>query len=268
MARAWHSNEELSLSPATLQALFDNEIPAIRIKGFATQDECRRFAAAITEADQHPIVFASKTGEALSKPKIGYIGIFQHYYRHRDKSAYFADVAAADAQLRAIVARSFDPIARMQALLRAHTKGSIAIADEGEGYGRYYAGIIRTMTIGADLHCDYHPYYARDYRIGRIDAQIGWNIYASGRGVGGELIVYNNPWTPAVKGDEIPESFPLPRSTTEGAERHVIPITASDVVLFNTRNPHEILATKGDEPRISLGTFLGRLPDGDILLWS
>lgn len=268
MARAWRSKEEAQLGAETLRALFDNEIPAIRIKAFATPDECRRFAEAVAEAEQHPIVFASKTGEALSKPKIGYIGIFQHYYRHKDKSAYFAEVAAADAQLRAIFARSFDPIARMQTLLRRHTDRTIAIADEGEDYGRYYAGIIRTMTIGADLHCDYHPYYARSYRIGRINAQIGWNIYASGRGVGGELVVYNNPWTPEVKGEEIPESFPLPRSTTEGVERFVIPITAGDVVMFNTRNPHEILPTKGDDVRISLGTFLGRLPEGDLLLWS
>ncbi|MFO0995904.1 MAG: hypothetical protein U1F33_04405 [Alphaproteobacteria bacterium] len=268
MARAWRSKDEAELSGATLRALFDNEIPAIRIKGFASQDECRRFAEAVTDAEQHPIVFSSKTGEALSKPKIGYIGIFQHYYRHRDKSTYFADVPAASAQLRAIVARSFDPVTRMRDILRRHSGRPVDVADEGEGYGPYYAGIIRTMTIGADLHCDYHAYYARSYRIGRINAQIGWNIYASGRGVGGELIIYNNPWTPEVKGDEIPESFPLPRSTTEGAERHVVPITAGDVVLFNTRNPHEILPIKGDEPRISLGTFLGRLPDDNLLMWS
>ena len=268
MTRAWRSKAEAELGAENLRALFDNEIPAIRIKGFATADECRRLAAAVTEAEQHPIVFASKAGEALSKPKIGYIGIFQHFYRHKDKSAYFADVARAQAQLRAIFVRAFDPIARMQDLLGAHVRGSVALADEGEGYGRYYAGIIRTMTVGADLHCDYHPYYARPYRIGRIDAQIGWNIYASGRGGGGELVFYNNPWTPEIRGDEIPESFPLPRSSTEGAERFVIEITAGDVVLFNTRNPHEILPSKGDEPRISLGTFLGRLPEGDLLMWS
>ena len=182
MMRAWQSKAEAELGAATLQALFDNRIPAIRIKDFATEEECRRFAAAVTEAEQHSIVFASKDGEALSKPKIGYIGIFQHFYRHRDKSAYFADVAAAQARLREIFARSFDPIARMQDLLRVYAQASVAIADEGEGYGCYYAGIVRAMTVGADLHCDYHPYYARPYRIGRIDAQIGWNIYASGRG--------------------------------------------------------------------------------------
>ena len=50
MARAWRSNKELSLSAETLRALFDNEIPAIRIKGFATPEECRRFAEAVDES--------------------------------------------------------------------------------------------------------------------------------------------------------------------------------------------------------------------------
>jgi len=46
--------------------------------------------------------------------------------------------------------------------------------------------------------------------------------------------------------------------------------TAGDVVLFNTRNPHEIasgvVASGGS--RISIGSFVGRMPSGELALWA
>ena len=42
----WQHREEVPLTAESLRALFDNEIPAIRIKGFATTAECADFAAA------------------------------------------------------------------------------------------------------------------------------------------------------------------------------------------------------------------------------
>ena len=45
--------------------------------------------------------------------------------------------------------------------------------------------------------------------------------------------------------------------------------TAGDVVLFNTRNPHEVSGgPAGDAERISIGSFVGRLADGQLVLWS
>ncbi|MGH6953460.1 MAG: hypothetical protein ACREGL_04715 [Alphaproteobacteria bacterium] len=263
----WRDHDEPGLTAETLQALFDNGIPAIRIPGFASGEECRAFSDAVAAAAQRRVTFSAKDGHALSRPDIGYLGIFQHYYRHKDKSAYFADVPAAISERDRIFGSSFDPIARMIGHLRRAAPGRVELAAE-DGLGPYYAGIIRTMTVGAPLHCDFHRFYARGYRIGAIDAQIGWNIYAAGSGDGGELVIHNRPWTPEVKGGEMPESFPLPRELVEGAERHEALIRTGDVIIFNTRNPHEIRPNNDDEVRVSLGTFVGRLPGGDILLWS
>jgi DNA-binding transcriptional MerR regulator len=46
--------------------------------------------------------------------------------------------------------------------------------------------------------------------------------------------------------------------------------TVGDVVIFNTRNPHEIAGgvAKPGGSRISIGSFVGRMPDEQLMLWS
>jgi hypothetical protein len=258
---AWKTQTEAELTTESLAALFANELPAIRMTGFASTDECVRFAAATAHVARENRGFTSKSGEELAPPKVAYIGIFQQYYRHHGKDAYFADVEAAYAAQAAVVAQSFDPLERMIETLRGLVAAPVSIADEGAGFGRYYAGIIRIADRGADLHADFHPFYARDYVVGGIDAQIGWNVYLSAAPEGGELAIHNAPWTP--------ENFPLPRAQVAGVERHLAEVSAGDAVLFNTRNPHEILPSRGGgSERISFGIFVGRLPDGGLIVWS
>ncbi|CAF1631735.1 unnamed protein product [Rotaria magnacalcarata] len=40
------------------------------------------------------------------------------------------------------------------------------------------------------------------------------------------------------------------------------------LVIFNSRNFHEVLGTQGSTRRITLSSFAGRTKQGDILLWS
>ncbi len=46
--------------------------------------------------------------------------------------------------------------------------------------------------------------------------------------------------------------------------------TAGDVVLFNARNPHEVAGGPADQgrDRIGIGSFIGRMPDRSLMLWS
>lgn len=267
---AWKTRNEAPLDADSLGALFDNQIPAIRIKNFATAGECAAFARATTEVARENRGFTARDGTELAPPKVAYIGIFQQFYRHHGKAAYFADVEAAYAAQAEVVRRSFDPLARMVEMLGAVATGAVDIADEGAGFGRYYAGIIRIADRGADLHADFHPYYTPGCVVAGVDAQLGWNVYLSAPDEGGELVVHNAPWTPEVEDDAIPENFPVARGLVADAERHVAAARAGDAVLFNSRNPHEILASRdnGGAERVSLGIFVGRLPGGDLIVWS
>lgn len=257
----WLRHGEEPLTRESLAALFANEIPAIRIRGFASAQECQAFAKAVRAA---PIRHYSVT------PPVGYIGMAQYEYRwDRPMADYFHDVTAANEALARVTNAAWDPVARIVARLQAAWDAPVGVAQE-PGLGAYYAGIVRIASAGIRLHADYAPFNSPRYRIGQIDAQLGWNFFAEQPTSGGETSVHNRPWTPERVGDEIPASYDLPRALVAGAHVHRYAPTAGDVVIFNTRNPHEV-AGGGPEPgpdRVSIGSFIGRMPDRSLALWS
>jgi hypothetical protein len=261
MTGTWTSFEEIALTRESLAAVLDNRIPAVRIRGFATADECAAFARATR---------AGKLKYYSIQPPVAYIGMAQYEYRwNRPKSDYFRDVVEANSNLASVTADSFDPIARLIARIQAVHDAPVGIAIE-PGFGPYYAGIARIASQGISLHSDYAPFNSPDYAISAIDAQLGWNFFAEQPVSGGMTTVHNRPWTPAVRPGEIPQSYGLPRDTVAGAVSYRYAPTVGDVVIFNSRNPHEVEGgpTEPGRDRISIGSFLGRMPDRSLVMWS
>jgi len=257
----WTRHAEFELNRETLAALLADEIPAIRIRNFATPEECAAFAAAVRRAE---LEYYSV------ERRIGYIGLAQYQYRwNRTKEEFFADVPAANAKRDAVLRESFDALQRLIDLLAQHyPDGRVGVAEEA--LGQYFAGIIRFASEGVDLHADFAPFNSPDYAIGAIDAQLGWNFYAEELVSGGETTIHHAPWTPEMKPGEIPQSYNLPRDIVADAETFTFSANAGDVVIFNTRNPHEIaggVAAPGRD-RISIGSFIGRMPNRDLVLWA
>lgn len=257
----WKKLEEAPLTAESLQAVLNNEIPALRIPNFATAEECDAFAAAVETVGYKFYSVARK---------IGYIGLAQYEYRwDRPKSDYFRDASLAYEQQAALRERSFDAIQRLIDVLQPYTSGKVKIAEE-DGLGRYYAGIARVAGEGVDLHADWAPLNSPAYDISRIDAQLGWNFYAQELVSGGETTVHNAPWSPDCAPGEIPKSYGLDAAIVEGAPKYTFTPNKGDVVIFNTRNPHEIAGGVGGpgRNRISIGSFIGRMPNSDLVLWS
>jgi hypothetical protein len=249
------------LDRGALDALFANEIAAIRVKGFASRDECTAFCAATR---------AGALEYYNVEPPVGYIGLAQYEYRWgKPKAAYFADVAAANAAQRAVFDRSFDPVGRVIEALRPAARGPVGIGEE-PGLGPYFAGIVRVAAAGIKVHADFGPYNSPGYRVADIDAQLGWNVYFEMPGTGGETVVYNRPWSPHMEGDTPPQSYGLDGAAFASVERYVFRPEEGELVFFNVRNPHEVLAGEpgGARARISIGAFVGRLPDARLVLWS
>lgn len=261
MRPIWSNRAEAELSRKSLAALLADEIPAIRIRNFASRDECAAFAEAVRSSG---LKFYSVAR------RIGYIGMAQYEYRwNRPKEDFFRDVSAANEKRDAVLRASFNAVQRLIDRLQEHyPAGRVGIAEEE--LGPYYAGIIRQASQGVDLHADFAPFNSPAYAIGAIDAQLGWNFYAEELVSGGETTVHHAPWTPEMRPGEIPQSYDLPRDQVAGAETFTFTPNLGDVVIFNTRNPHEIAggqAAPGRE-RISIGSFIGRLPNRDLVMWS
>lgn len=80
-APTWTDRSERRLTRESFGALLGNQIPAIRIPGFATADECARFSAAVKAG---PMKYYSVAR------RIGYIGMAQYEYRwNTPKKRYF-----------------------------------------------------------------------------------------------------------------------------------------------------------------------------------
>jgi hypothetical protein len=260
MATTWIDREEHELSRESLEMLLDNRIPAIRIRNFATPEECARFAEV---AKRNIVKYYSIT------KRVGYIGLAQYEYRwDRPKSDYFRDAAAAEEEVRRVIQQSFDPRARLIDMLQALRDEPVETAHE-EG-GTYFAGIIRSTSDGIDLHADWAPLNSPSYDIAQIDGQLGWNFFAESLLTGGYTTVHNRPWSPEAAPGEIPRSYGLDRESVAGAATFQYQASAGDVVLFNTRNPHEVAggAVAPGGSRVSIGSFIGRMPDRRLVLWS
>src|SRR3546814_3188375 len=108
--------EEGPLTRESRHAVLSNEIPAIRIRNFASGDECRAFSAAV-EAVGYKFYSVAR--------KIGYIGLAQYEYRwDRPKADYFRDAEAAYEQQQALISRSFDAVQRLMDTLQPLDRNS------------------------------------------------------------------------------------------------------------------------------------------------
>lgn len=256
----WTSYEERGLTPENLALLLDNRIPAIRIRDFATDGECASFAAAAKKGRMQYYNVSDR---------IGFIGLAQYQYRwNKTKEEFLADVPQARADVEEVFAGSFDPLQRVMNHVRGAWSKPVDIASED---GRpYFAGIIRSTSDKIDLHVDWAPVNSPDYAIGTIDSQLGWNFFAEELESGGHTTVHNAPWDPVVEPGVIPKSYGLDRGLVEGARSFTYRPTAGDVVIFNTRNPHEIApgTARPGGSRVSIGSFIGRMPGGELVLWA
>jgi len=256
----WTSAQEYELTEENLRLLLDNKIAAIRIRDFASPEECARFATAAKRGNMQYYNVSDR---------IGFIGLAQYQYRWtKTKDEFLDDAVKAQADVRAVFNESFDALSRLMERLRAVWPQPVALASEG---GRqYFAGIIRSTSDKIDLHVDWAPVNSPNYVIGTIDAQLGWNFFAEELESGGHTTVYNSPWNPEIVPGEIPQSYGLDRTLIEGAPHFAYRPTAGDVVIFNTRNPHEIGpgTAKPGGSRVSIGSFVGRMPDNRLVLWA
>jgi hypothetical protein len=256
---SWRAAREFSLSRAALEALLANEIPAIRMSGFATAAECAGFAAAMRTG--------ARKAYGVDR-RIGYIGMAQYEYRWgRTKADYFAAVPEAYADQRDVFKRSFDPLRRFMDALGEHWPAAVEIARDPEG--PYFAGIIRFASGGIGLHADFAPFNMPGYGVAACDAQLAWNLFVEAPTAGGVTTIRNVPWTPAMTDGEPPPSYGLGPEAADGETFAYAP-AVGDVVIFNSRNPHEVSPGMPAEGpgRLQIGSFVGRMPDRRLVLFA
>ncbi|MCX7160968.1 MAG: hypothetical protein NT176_18085 [Proteobacteria bacterium] len=263
-SKPWRDHAEHPLTAESLQWLFNNEIACIRVKAFATPAECAAFVAAMDSVGLNK-EYTVIGPNVKFRPR--YIGLPQFEYRKRPKEDYFATVETAYVDQAKVFAEcGFDPLARLATLVRAAVPGKqVGVAKE-PGVGRYYAGIIRETTGGTNLHMDFSRQTAPGYEIARVDSQLATNFYASGTEEGGETTMYNFHYDPADYVGRTVELSPFDPKLVEGREHYTFKPAAGDLILFNSRCPWN--PRDDGQRRMGIGSFLGRAPGGDVVMWS
>ena len=256
-SKIWNKKQEYSLTTESLRMLLENRIPLIRLKEFATPQECEMLVA---QAE----LFNFDCYQNVH-PKIERIGITVFEYNRTSKAAYFQAVERTTKLRNCIMAASFNPLERLMVKIRECTGATVRIASEPL-YGSYYAGLIRKIEQGTQLHIDYAPLEQSKWEIGTVIYQLSWNLYLKfSPSNHGQTRIYDRQWQPGDEQYKL-DSYGYGDTVIADADAIAFQPYVGDVFIFNTRNYHTVEPMDGQ--RVTFTSAIGLLPNGEIILWS
>jgi len=262
-AGAWSCAAE-ELTSGALEALFGGDLPAIRVRNFATAGECAAFCDGIRS-------LADQTRDAHTARMTLLGANFSNYTGDR-KEGYFATVGPSYA-LTDELARiaGFSPLERFLAGLRDIWPAAVGVAEE-PGFGRYFAGGVKTRATSGHLHYDFTPHSAAGYAIADITDQAGMNLYLEMPADTGHTVTYRRmvPRDLRTAGAGPARVLNLDAAYIDGAESFSFMPAVGDLIIINTRNPHDIIVenVQHGQWRAQTSCFIGRKPDNSLILWS
>ena len=255
-ADRWTERGARHLTPRTLQQLLDNHIPCIRWRPIG-EAACHDMGQRLTE-----LAFGAYRDV---EPRIDRIGCTVFEYDEVGAEDYFSASQVAAEQRDQIFAQTFDPLQMVMRELSNRTGRRASIAENARGQ-RYYAGLIRRIELGTELHIDFAPVEQSGWSVCEVQHQLTWNFYVKvGRGGSGRTTIYRRQWRPE---DAVLRqgSYGFSHEVVAGSEYVTFQPHVGEVVLFNTRNYHVVDPSFGD--RITIGSAIGETRCGDLILWS
>ena len=246
------------LTADSLSALLDGSLVVLQIPAFASAQECSDLArrACQLSFDSYEQV----------EPRINRVGITVFEFDRIGKQEYFDKVPEATGCRKEVVERFFDPVERVMDAFSKISDSPVAFAEE-EGYGKYFAGLIRRIEEGTLVHIDFAPNEQPDWKVGQVESQLVWNLYVGLPDQNpGTISIWDRPWRASDESYKLPDSYGYDEAVIATAPSVEILPRLGDLVIINTRNFHRVSPTDGD--RIAFTSAVGRLPDGEIIFWS
>lgn len=255
--KPWLSAAAFPLTERNLNLLFEGAIPAILLKQFVSAKTCSIIVENLRRLGMGTYSHVSHA--------VGRMGLAQmEYHLKGSKAGYFEKVPDARAKYQQAIANALDPVRELVNVLDHVTEHEVKTACE-TGFGEMFAGTFRNVMTVGHKHFDYAPFEAQGWDISKIESQLSWNLYLN-QPQGGDLVAYNRPYHPADEQLRVEGQYYYDNSIVSGAEAFRYTPRIGDVVIFNSRNIHEVEPVLGD--RFSLSSFIGREKNKNLVFWS
>ncbi len=247
-----------------LPLLATNNIAAIKISNFFDQNELDIIVKNINEHD----ISWYKDAE-YRQGRIG-ISATEYHSKINGKDLYFKLVPECVRVKDEMFSGVSEPI---QKIIKLFSKDYVvSLAHEPSMHNAvYFSGLVRAMGAKSTLHFDYAPSQLPGWEVSASEEQFAIVLYLQMPSVGGELIIYNHPWIPEdnIYNEDIFEKGPNgfnPSFLQNERPTKIFPETG-DLIIFRSRNFHQVEQISPGETRLTLNSFL-TLKNDSLSMWS
>lgn len=247
-------------SAQSVADLFDNRFAAIRVRNFLTPQQNQKIVDGIRTRG----LITYNYQHATDVPQAQHLFDTHYLYEEKTPEEYFPAAAQIIANYRLFCEEiGFDPALLFADYIQRLTGNPVRIAEQDGNLYTY--AIVRELQNSALLHADYAHFLDDKWSLSQIVKQFAWNIYLTDPQEGGEVVVYNHPWNRKDDEWQIGQTYGYSREVVQGAERCAIQVHPAELVIFNSRNFHEVTAST--HMRLSIGGHLGVDAQGHMWLW-
>jgi hypothetical protein len=258
-AFSWHNTLDFPATPATLDMLFAGKIAGLCVPEFLTAEECANLKGMLEQyafEDYLNVV-----------PRIEKIGITVFEFDGIGKKEYFEAVEVANRRVAAITNGICSPLQRVINWLSTLSPNKKVNVAYEPGYGPYFAGIFRRVEEGTLVHVDFAPLEQPGWAVAQVCSQLTFNIYLDVPKVAPGIV---HVWQKQEHWEDekfkIPDSYGYTPEVVEDVPMATITPQVGMLMVINTRNFHQVLASTGT--RLAVSSAVGQLPDKSLVLWS
>lgn len=237
------------LSVERLSALLSNQLAAIRVRNFLSDIESADILGHITAIGMENYVGDTKGGTAERKGKIG-----PNLFRFKsDVEEYFSRVNSFDADVKPVLFQTLDVPGRFKEAMRhGLPPGAGLYRAISASRGRELSECTVRSLPSAPPHIDWIRAEMPDFdAVSSLTDQFAWNVYISTGQTGGNTLIY-----------DLEDPAKLDAGMTPVADLRPL---RGDLILFRTRNVHEVTPTVGN--RFTVSGFWGPRGDGHFQYW-
>jgi hypothetical protein len=260
--RPWQTRVTSSLTSDDLVAVVEGSVPAIVVEDYLSAERVRLALKSLLTRD------FSDYGGSERDTDLQRLGVARAEFLggNGGKGAYFDAAVKATEELRGTFHECGDLVESLLGSLVRTWPGPVDVAAEPDQERHYSVGLVR-LVKRALPHVDWPPADGGGWLVEQAEAQLAFNVFIRVQDTGGEVIVYRRPWTPDLEDHRTPGSYSYEHSALEGVDRVKLKPKAGDLVIFNSRNVHEVLPVdpNGDS-RLALSAFGAVMPDSKALL--